>query len=181
MLKKYEYLDQEDIKKEVSSLLESAFPEDERPPTFYFFKSLEKKENKLFAYYLDNTFIGFSFLSFYQDVCYIFFLAVSSNYRHQGFGGQILEDIKTTYPDLVKLLCFEEVDPKYPNYEERVNRRKFYYSHGFQPNNLKTNEYGVVYETAYIGSHQVDFKSYQEIFVLGFGERNRPYIKEQLD
>ena len=181
MLKKYEYLDQEDIKKEVSSLLESAFPEDERPPTFYFFKSLEKKENKLFAYYLDNTFIGFSFLSFYQDVCYIFFLAVSSNYRHQGFGGQIIEDIKNTYQDLVKLLCFEEVDPKYPNYEERVNRRKFYYSHGFQPNNLKTNEYGVVYETAYIGSHQVDFRSYQEIFVLGFGERNRPYIKEQLD
>ena len=178
MLNKIEYLDQLDIKKEVSSLLESAFPEDERPPTKYFFKSLEKKENKLFAYYLDNAFIGFAFLSFYQDVCYIFFLAVSETYRHQGFGGQIIEDIKKEYSDLVLLLCYEEVDPKYPNYEERVNRRNFYYSHGFKPNKLKTNEYGVIYETAYIGSHQVDFTSYQEIFVLGFGERNRPYIKE---
>lgn len=178
MLNKIEYLDQLDIKKEVSSLLESAFPEDERPPTKYFFKSLEKKENKLFAYYFNNTFIGFSFLSFYQDVCYIFFLAVSETYRHQGFGGQIIEDIKKEYSDLVLLLCFEEVDPKYPNYIERVNRRNFYYSHGFKPNKLKTNEYGVIYETAYIGSHQVDFSSYQEIFVLGFGERNRPYIKE---
>lgn len=178
MLNKILYLDQVDIKKEVSSLLESAFPEDERPPTKYFFKSLEKKENKLYAYYLDNTFIGFAFLSFYQDVCYIFFLAVVEEYRHQGFGGQIIEDIKKEYLDLVLLLCYEEVDPKYPNYEERVIRQKFYFSHGFKPNKLKTNEYGVIYETAYIGSHQVDFTSYQEIFVLGFGERNRPYIKE---
>ena len=178
MLNKILYLDQIDIKKEVSSLLESAFPEDERPPTKYFFKSLEKKENKLYAYYLNNTFIGFAFLSFYQDVCYIFFLAVVEEYRHQGFGGQIIEDIKKEYPDKVLLLCYEEVDPKYPNYEERVIRQKFYFSHGFKPNKLKTNEYGVIYETAYIGSHQVDFTSYQEIFVLGFGERNRPYIKE---
>ena len=178
MLNKIEYIDQLDIKKEVSILLENAFPIDERPPTRYFFKSLEKKENKLFAYYFNNTFIGFSFLSLYQDVCYIFFLAVSETYRHQGFGGQIIEDIKKEYSDLVLLLCFEEVDPKYSNYEERVNRRNFYYSHGFKPNKLKTNEYGVIYETAYIGSHQVDFSSYQEIFVLGFGERNRPYIKE---
>ena len=178
MLNKILYLDQIDIKREVSSLLESAFPEDERPPTKYFFKSLKKKENKLYAYYLDNTFIGFAFLSFYQDVCYIFFLAVVEEYRHQGFGGQIIEDIKKEYLDLVLLLCYEEVDPKYPNYEERVIRQKFYFSHGFKPNKLKTNEYGVIYETAYIGSHQVDFTSYQEIFVLGFGERNRPYIKE---
>lgn len=178
MLEKRLYLDQLDIKKDVSCLLESAFPIEERPPTNYFFKSLEKKENKLFAYYLDNTFIGFAFLSFYQDVCYIFFLAVEENKRHQGFGGQILEDIKKEYSELVLLLCYEEVDPKYPNYVERVNRRNFYYSHGFRPNKLKTNEYGVIYETAYIGSHQVDFSSYQEIFVLGFGERNRPYIKE---
>ena len=60
MLKKIEYIDQLDIKKEVSILLENAFPIDERPPTKYFFKSLEKKENKLFAYYYNNTFISSS-------------------------------------------------------------------------------------------------------------------------
>ena len=168
MLRKEEYLGDLKMKKEVSLLLESAFPEDERPPTKYFFKSLERKENKLFAYYLDKAFIGFAFLSFYQDVCYIFFLAVVEDKRHQGFGGEIIEDIKKEYPDLVLLLCYEEVDPKYSNYEERVIRKDFYYSHGFISNKLKTNEYGVIYETAYIGSHQVDFSSYQEILVLGF-------------
>jgi len=178
MLNKREYCEQEEIRKDISALLESAFPIDERPPTKYFFKSLERKENKLFAYYQDDEFVGFTFLSFYEDVCYIFFLAVLENKRHQGFGGLILEDIKKEYSDLVILLCYEEVDPKYSNYTQRVNRQKFYASHGFKPNNLKTNEYGVIYETVYIGSHQVNFASYQEIFVLGFGERNRPYIKE---
>ena len=178
MLEKKLYINQSDIRKEVSKLLESAFPIDERPPTKYFFKSLEKKENKLFAYYFNNTFIGFSFLSFYKDVCYIFFLAVEESYRHQGFGGQILEDIKKEYSDLVLLLCYEEVDPKYPNYEERVNRAKFYHSHGFQPNKLKTNEYGVIYETAYIGSHQVSFLDYLEIFKIVFGKGREAFVKE---
>ncbi len=44
MLNKIEYIDQLDIKKEVSILLENAFPIDERPPTKYFFKSLEKRK-----------------------------------------------------------------------------------------------------------------------------------------
>ena len=177
MLEKREYLGEKSIKKEVSSLLECAFPIDERPPTKYFFKSLERKENKLFAYYLDNTFIGFTFLCFYQDVCYIFFLAVSESYRHQGYGGEIIEDIKKSYPDYVILLCFEELDPKYPNYEERAKRKNFYYSHGFKDNKMKTNEFGVIFETAFIGKHRVDFSTYVEIFVIGFGEFARKHIK----
>ena len=177
MLEKRQYLGELDIKKDVSSLLESAFPIEERPPTKHFFKSLERKENKLFAYYFNNTFIGFTFLCFYQDVCYIFFLAVSKDYRNQGFGGQIIEDIKNTYPEYVILLCFEEIDPKYSNYEERVTRKNFYYSHGFKDNKMKTNEFGVIFETAFIGKHQIDFSTYVEIFVIGFGEFARKHIQ----
>ena len=50
MLERREYLGESSIKKDVSNLLESAFPIEERPPTKYFFKSLEKKENKLLRY-----------------------------------------------------------------------------------------------------------------------------------
>ena len=178
MLSKKEYQGEPLIKEQVTTLLEEAFPVDERPPTKYFFASLDKKENKLYAYYLNDTFIGFAYLTLYKDIIYIFFLAVSKDKRHQGYGGEILEDIKSSYPDYVKLLCYEEVDPKYDNYDERVQRQYFYKSHGFISNKLKTNEYGVIFETAYIGSHLVDFASYIEIFVLGFGERSRKHIKQ---
>ena len=50
MLEKKLYTDQKDIKEDVATLLVSAFPEDERPPVPYFFKSLERKGNKIYTY-----------------------------------------------------------------------------------------------------------------------------------
>ena len=178
MLRKELYSDTEKARKEVSALFLEAFPEDERPPLEVFLNSLKKKEITMLLFYDNETFIGFAYLAMHEDICFIYFLAVSSSSRHQGYGGQILEIIKKDFKDYVIMLCYEEVDTKYQNYEERVLRKNFYRSHGFIDNKIKTNEYGVIYETAYIGSHLVSFVSYQEIFVLGFGERNRPYIKE---
>ena len=45
-------------------------------------------------------------------------------------------------------------------------------------NGVKTNEFGVIFETGYIGNHQVPFTDYVEIFVKGFSEYARKYIKE---
>ena len=179
MLEKVLFNEESNIREDVANLLVTAFPEDERPPVDIFFKNLEinKEHTRLIAYYDNNTFIGFTYLCFYQDVCYIFFLAVSENYRHQGYGGQIIEDIKVSYPEHVILLCFEEIDPKYDNYVERLQRKNFYYSHGFIDNKLKTNEFGVIFETAFIGKHLIDFATYVEIFVIGFGEFARNHIK----
>ena len=178
MLRQLIYQNQPELKQEITEVFIEAFPEDERPPVNYFFKSLNKASNTLIAYFDQDTFIGFAFLSKYQDVCYIFFLAVKKEYRHQGYGGQILEQIKKENKDYVLLIAFEEVNPQYSNYLERVNREKFYLSHGFIDNQLKTNEYGVTYQTVYIGNHKVSFKEYKEIFLLGFGRKNEKYVKE---
>lgn len=178
MMEKYLYQGQKEYQKQIIPLLESAFPSDERPATEYFFSSLKKKENNLFLYFDDEDFIGFAFITLYQDVCYLFFLAVSPKKRHQGYGGQILEDIKQTYKDYVILICYEEVDSRYPNYEERVNRERFYLSHGFKNNQMKTNEFGVIYQTAFIGGHQVSFLTYLEVFKLGFGEKASQFVSE---
>ena len=179
MLRKILYQNQEEIKKDVANLLLEAFPEEERPPLDKFFKSLLVKENQLFAYFDHDNFIGFSYITLIKDVCYLFFLAVAPAFRKQGFGGQILDDIKKTYQDYVILIAFEEVDKKYPNYLERVKRREFYLRHGFINNDLKTEEFGVVYETAYIGSHKVSFETYKEVFLLGFGQECEPFVKEK--
>ena len=178
MLRKEIYQGQEKIKKDVSYLFLEAFPEDERPPLFVFLKSLKKKEITLLAFYDENAFIGFAYLTIYQDICCLYFFAVSRSYRHQGYGGQILEILKEKYPQYVLMLCYEEVDSKYPNYEERVNRKNFYYHHGFKDNQIKTNEYGVIYETAYIGSHQVSFSNYLEIFKMVFGKRHEKNVTD---
>lgn len=178
MLRRVEYTNQANIKKDITPVYKSSFPIDERPPVKYFFSSLERKQNHLFAYYKENMFIGFAYITLYKYICYLFFLAVKKDHRNHGYGGEILEDIKRGYSSYVILLCYEEVNEKYDNYLERVKRQGFYQSHGFKPNGLKTNEYGVIYESAYIGAHKVDYQTYVEIFVIGFGEHSRKYIKE---
>ena len=170
MLRKEIHLSSKTVGKEVGDLFLEAFPEDERPPLFVFLRSIDKEQIKLVNFYDGDAFIGFAYLASIEDICCIFFLAVSATYRHQGYGGQILESLKEEYSEKVLMLGFEEVSPKYPNYEERVLRKAFYNKHGFIDNKIKTNEYGVIYETAYIGSHQVSFSKYLEIFKLVFGK-----------
>ena len=177
MLNKVIYQNQEKVRKDVGALLVEAFPEDERPPVDVFFNNLNKDSNELMAFYEEDKFIGFASTIIYQDICYIFFLAVSSSYRRQGYGGQILELLKKEYQDYILLLAFEEVNPQYSNYEERVKRQKFYLKHGFIDNDLITDEWGVRFQTAYIGQRKVSFEEYQEIFKLGFGDWTIEYLK----
>ena len=172
------YQKQKEVKKDVEKLFVSAFPEEERPPVDIYFASFVKSNHRLFAFYEEEKFIGFSSIILYKNIAYIFFLAITPKYRHQGYGSKILDYIKKNYKDYVLLLCYEEVDTKYKDYELRKFRQAFYTKNGFLPNGLKTNEYGVIFETAYIGAHQVSFTDYIEIFVTGFGEYARKYITE---
>lgn len=178
MLSLFDYQDHKKIIDDISILYLEAFPEEERPPLDIFIKSLDNKDITLLAFYENKKFIGFTYLAFYKDICCLYFFAVNKKYRHQGYGGQILEILKEKYAQYVLMLCYEEVDSKYPNYEERVNRKNFYYHHGFKDNQIKTNEYGVIYETAYIGSHQVSFANYLTIFKMVFGPGHEKYVKD---
>ena len=180
MLKKTIYTDQTNIKEDVSSLLVEAFPENERPPVDFFFENIKKDNNELVAFYDNDAFIGFTALAFYQDICYIFFLAVSPTKRHQGYGSEILETIKKDYSDYILLLAYEEVNPKYSNYLERVNREQFYLNHGFISNDLVTDEWGVHFQTVYIGKRKVTFEEYQEIFRICFGVNPEKYLKKAI-
>ena len=178
MLHQEIYREQSNIRKDISNLFLEAFPENERPPLNIFLKSLKQKEITLLAFYDEDVFIGFTYLAIYKDICCLYFFAVNKDYRHQGYGGQIIEFLKKEYKDYVLMLCYEEVDPKYENYEERVSRKAFYYKHGFKDNIIKTNEYGVIYETAYIGSHYISFVDYFTIFKLVFGPGHEAYVKD---
>ena len=174
------YKEDKNVKKDISRLLVSAFPRNERPPVNMFFDNVDKrKENELFAYYDNSNYIGFTFLTFYKDIVYIFFLAVEEKQRNKGYGHKIINSIKETYPDKVLLLCYEEVDPKYIDFELRIKRRNFYLSLGFNDNGYKTNEFGVVFHTAYLGKHKVPFEDYKNIFALGFGNFAKSFISKE--
>ena len=160
-----------EYKEEISNLYLSAFPEDERPPLFWFFECLYKHDaNEVISYGVDGQFIGFTMLAHYEDIYYICYLAVKEEYRNQGYGSRMIMDIKYTHQDSTILVCFEEDDPKYIDYELRRRRHLFYIRHGFIDNGLKTREGEVVYQSSYYGSHKVNYETYCKIFDICYGE-----------
>ena len=170
------------IKEAVSKLYLSAFPEDERPPLFVFYNAVYKfKRNQVIGYYDNGEFIGFVYLVFYRSILYIAFFAVSPNKRGQGYGTAILNDIRDSYPNITKLLCFEEVDTKYVDHDVRLRRQNFYFRNGYIDNNMKTREGDVVYQSAYIGKNPITFKTYKMIFDHTYGAgAHKKYLKEEL-
>ena len=173
-----QYQGEKEIRKDVEPLFVSAFPSDERPPASIYFRSFKNENKKLFAFYDNDVFVGFTSIILFEDICYVFFLAVQDEKRNQGYGSEILNTIKEMYSDYVILLCYEEVDKKYKDYEKRAKRAEFYAKNGFKINPLKTNEFGVVFQTAYIGNRIVSFDEYRQIFEFGFGKWCVKFLKE---
>ena len=179
MNKKYLKLDQT-IKNDISSLYLSAFPDNERPPLDYFYKAINRYEsNVVIGYYDKNDFIGFVYLTYYKDIIYVVYFAISEEKRNKGYGSFILKDIKDCNPNYTILLCYEEVDEKYSDYELRKRRENFYKRNGFVPNHLKAQEGPVIYQSAYSGNHLVNYVDYKAIFDLAYGPGTSDiYLKE---
>lgn len=177
-MKYLNYKDNPSIRKDIKPLYVSAFPEDERPPVDMFFDTVTLDNDELLGFYDNDEFVGFTNLITYKDICYLFFFAVKEDKRNKGYGTKILSIIKELYKDKVITLCYEEIDDKYPDIELRKRRKSFYYRNGFKDNKMKTCEYGVNYETCYIGNHNVTFEDYLGLYKSVFGERVKSIIKE---
>ena len=175
------YKEHKEIRKDIEPLFISAFPSNERPSADIYFRGFDEHVNTiLYGFYDEERFIGFASIVLYKDICYIFFLAVSEQYRNQGYGTKILDVIKKEYSNYVILLCYEEVDPKYPDNDIRLRRSLFYKRNGFVINPLKTYEFGVVFQTAIYGKHEVVFEDYKHIFMTGFGFADDAFLHKNL-
>ena len=176
-MKQVNFKNNPSIRKDVEPLYVSAFPVEERPPVKMFFKNAVKETIDLIGFYENDEFIGFTNLVDYQDICYIYFLAVTPEKRNQGYGSKILETVKQLKSDKNLLLCFEEVDEKYKDNSFRIKRRDFYHQNGFKDNIFKSNEFGVVYDSAVYG-RQITFDEYLSLLVFNFSDWLKRYIKK---
>ena len=173
------YKKDESIKKDVTPLYIDAFPEEERPPVNIFYQIGKKDFADIEVYYTEkDEFIGFTLLTYNRDLLYLFFLAVTPSKRNQGYGSKILDSIKERFKDKNILICYDEIDDKYDDIELRTRRKNFYNRNGFKDNNLKTFEYGVVYDTCYRGKHKVSYQEYEDLYLTLFGKEILKNIHE---
>ena len=122
---------------------ENSFPEEERPP---YEMTLSWEKNLFYGVYQEEQFVALADVVEYQDLVYLFFLAVKEECRGQGIGSKILSDFKARYPGKRLFLLAEEAVETYPDYLDRVKRLSFYHRNGFEPIGVKILEFGVMYD-----------------------------------
>ena len=93
-----------------------------------------------------DSFVGFMVVQIYQDLAYLFFLAIDSSCRSKGYGSRAIETLKAEYPNKKHIVDFEMLDDTSNNNEQRAKRREFYLRNGYKETGLFLSYLGVDYE-----------------------------------
>lgn len=131
---------------EVNVLAKEAFPPEEylAPSKLV---EMANADNFDFLALTDNdSFVGFMAVQTYQNLAYLFFLAIDSTCRSKGYGSRAIETLKTEYPYKKQVVDFEKLDDQASNYKQREKRRKFYLQNGYKETGLFLTYLGVDYE-----------------------------------
>ena len=157
----------EDISKS-RYLFETAFPAEERPP---FSAVLAMDHHLFFGVYDGEKYIGLTYLVEFEDILYVFFLAVSKRHRNKGYGTNILNEIKNRYPSRRLFLLADEVGERYPDNEIRKRRIGFYARNGFVDSGTIITEYGVRYHLLTFGGAKVSEADFYRVMGSLIGEK----------
>lgn len=93
-----------------------------------------------------DDFVGFLAVLTYENMAYLFFLAIDASRRGEGYGSRALETLRAQYPGMTHVVDFEMPDPAAANREQRLRRRRFYQRSGYQETGLFLSYLGVDYE-----------------------------------
>ena len=110
----------------------------------------------------DKEFVGYAAIYSYENISYLAFLAVCAKYQGRGFGGLILEILKSNFSQIV--LEIESLDPKAADYLQRVKRSKFYNNHGFKDSGYKISYCKMTYSI--YSNFELDSKQFIDMFNL---------------
>ena len=141
------------MEKRLKNLYNSAFPADERAPFHLMISRLRKGRAEMLAAFDGEEFIGFAYTVCYEDLVYLFYLAIEEDKRGSGYGSLIIKGIKKKYQGKRIFLAREQLDISAQNYPQRISRHRFYLRNGFKDLPLYIKEASVVYDVMSIGGN----------------------------
>lgn len=119
--------------RQVASLYEAAFPACERLLLWQLSWNGLKKGQEFLAYYDKQAFIGLTYTIYTDSLVYLLFLAVEESKQSQGYGSQILTQVKKEAGVRPCVLTIEPMDnPNVSNRAQRLKRLAFYEKNGYQ-------------------------------------------------
>lgn len=130
----------------VEALAKEAFPPAEYLAPKDIIKMVERGEVDFYGLYDEDLFVGFTVICLFENICYLFFLAVCDKYRSKGYGSQALRILYELYPDKLHVVDFEMTDESAPNNGQRITRKRFYMRNGYRETGKYISYLGVDYE-----------------------------------
>ncbi len=130
----------------IEQLAKEAFPPKEYLAPSKLIEMAEGGEVDFFGLYDADTFVGFAVISIFEELSYLFFLAIDPSHRSKGYGGQTLKLLDELYPNKQQVVDFEMIDDKAPNNAQRITRKAFYTRNGYKETGKYISYLGVDYE-----------------------------------
>jgi len=129
------------IEDEIEQLYNEAFPEEERYPFWAIIESAESDKVDFLGIYKNDQLVGFTYLIYYRDIVYVFYLAIKKSMRNQGLGSYVVKDLIARNPNKIVMLCIEQ-----PDNELKKRRRAFYLRNGMHSTGKNLDNFGYKFE-----------------------------------
>ena len=153
---------------QIRLLYESAFPPDERMP---FERVLQKRDagtmTLLSVEDRGGEFLGFANITLCQDALALNYFAISSENRGNGYGTDVILELKRRYPERSIVIDIEDDEVECDNAEQRKRRKAFYERLGFCAMSYRLSIFGVP-SIIMSSGREYSFEKYKEIFAQAF-------------
>lgn len=118
-----------------------------------------KEYNVFFIYLEGNTFGGYIITKIYEDIVYLFFIAIQDTLRGLGIGTEALKLLSNTYKDKIIYVDIEMVDINKEE-AERKKRKLFYLNNGYKVTGWFLSYYNEYYEIL-INKEPIDINKFK--------------------
>lgn len=135
----------------VNALAREAFPPEEYLAPAELLNMARAGSFDFLALLDGDSFVGFMAVQTYEDMAYLFFLAIDVACRGRGYGSRAIETLRAEYPGKIHTVDFEMPDDTAPNRAQRQRRRSFYLRNGYEETGLFLSYLGVDYEVFSMG------------------------------
>ena len=129
----------------VVELMLTAFPPEERIPTWILYLLSRKKNVNFYAWYENREFCGITYTLESETMIFLLYFAVNAQQRSKGYGSRIIHELKQTAGGRDIILNVEKPDQCAENNMQRVQRIAFYERNGFYQSNFDLRIEGTDY------------------------------------
>lgn len=155
---------------ELEDLYLKSFPKEERIDFELLTAKAKEGKGNFLGLFEDGDLAGLTYYTQFQDIVYVFYIAIDPEYQSKGYGKRIIEHLFETFPDYNVMLLVEELDENAENDEQRIRRKKFYLNNNFADNNQFLEVMGVPFELLHRKGYTTDMEEFKKIQGYFFGD-----------